>query len=221
MSEPPPTFIRIMAGLALLSVAADLVLKDRGDLQVVFWSCYSASFAVVLGVFLRSDWLVACGFVFFIGVGIPVWVAGRIVEGSIYPTSLLIHTVPALTGALYLGRTRRLPRHTIVGAFLLHAIALVLARFLTSPAANINLAHAVWPPVKALFPRLWQFQAVVLCLEIIFLSAAALAIDAWLRHRSSSRLRSQLRSRLRLVTRAAQNPQPKPAGTEHSSRAAS
>jgi hypothetical protein len=165
------------AVLVLLALAVDLLLKDKTNLQQVFWSCYWGALAVAVGIVMRSSRLVASGVVFFVGVGSPAWLLGRLAEEQLDPTSVLIHFLPLIAGALYITQLSRLPRYSAAGAWLLHAAPLAMARIFCDPAANINMAHASWPPLTRFLPHLWEFHVLVLATSAATVTLAAWAID--------------------------------------------
>lgn len=175
----------VLALATLVSLAADLMLKDHADLDQVFWSCYWASVTIVLGILFQRDGLVSSGLVFFIGVGLPAWILGRLLDEGLYPTSVLIHTVPVMAAVVYLAGKGPVRRYSALGAWVLHLVPLLLARFFTDPQKNINLAHSVWPPASWLFPHLWQFYAAMLTASTITLTITATGINAVSTHINS------------------------------------
>ncbi len=178
---------QVLAGVTLLSLAADLILKDRNNLDQVFWCCYWASFAVAVGIFLRIARLVSFGLVFFAGMGFPAWLVGRLFPGQLDPTSLLIHTAPLAAGALYVSTMDALPSHSALGAWSFHVLPLGAAWLFADPAENVNLAHSVWPPLAPVFPHVWQFHVVCLMLSALILTSVASGCNHLLSRRSAQR----------------------------------
>lgn len=178
---------QVLAGVTLLSLAADLILKDRNNLDQVFWCCYWASLAVAVGVFFRVGRLVSFGLVFFAGLGFPAWLVGRLFPGQLDPTSLLIHTAPLAAAALYVSTMDHLPSRSALGAWGLHALPLGAAWLFADPAQNVNLAHSVWPPLAPAFSQVWQFHAVCLMLSALILTSVASAFNHLLARSSTGR----------------------------------
>lgn len=178
---------RVAAILIVLSIAVDLLLKKPFDWQQLLWSCYAGSAAVALGVFLRSNLLVSSGLVFFAGLGMPAWLLGRLADNQIDPTSVLIHAVPLVAGALYVSSLPALPKRSVAGAWLLHAIPLWAAAVFSDPAQNINLAHSVWRPLARVMPHPWEFQAVILAASFATMTLAAHAINYTLTRHAQSK----------------------------------
>ena len=172
----------ISAALITAALAADLLFKDPADLEQVAWSCYWAAAAAMIGIFVHSDLLVSAALLFFIGLGSPAWIIGRLVEHEIDPTSVLIHTIPPIAGLLYLLGGGGFSRHAVLGAWSLHAFPLAFAHFFCDPAKNINLASRVWPPLAHFIPELWQFHALSLALSAAMFALMARIIRRWLAH---------------------------------------
>lgn len=176
------------AALVIVSIAADLLLKEPFDWQQLLWSCYAASAAVALGILIRSNLLVSSGLVFFAGLGMPAWLLGRLLDNQVDPTSVLIHALPLVAGALYVSGMAALPKRSVAGAWLLHAVPLWLAALFCNPAQNINLAHATWPPLARFLPRLWEFHALLLAASAGTMTLAARGIDLILTGRAAKPL---------------------------------
>lgn len=174
---------RIIAVGVLLSLAADLLLKDPSNLDQVLWSCYWGALAVAVGVLAGSDRMVATGTLFFAGLGVPAWVAGWFAEYRVDPTSVLMHVLPLAAGALYLTRLAALPRYSVAGGWLLHAVPLGIAWFACDPRDHINLAHFTWAPLARFLPYPWEFQVLVLGVSAGTLTAASWAVNRVLLHR--------------------------------------
>lgn len=173
--------------LIVLSIAADLLIKEPFDWQQLLWSCYAGSAAVALGIFIRSNLLVSSGLVFFAGLGMPAWLLGRLLDNQVDPTSVLIHAVPLVAGGLYVSSMPALPKRSVAGGWLLHAVPLWAAAIFCDPAENINLAHTVWPPLARFLPRLWEFHALLLAISAATMLLAAHAINYTLLRRAESK----------------------------------
>ena len=179
---------RFLAVAVLLSLAVDIFLKDPSNLEEVFWSCYWGALVVAIGILVRSDRMVSSGTVFFAGLGMPAWVVGWFAEYRIDPTSVLMHLLPLLAGALYLTRLRVLPGYSVAGGWALHVVPLSIAWFVCDPRLKINLAHFTWPPLERFLPHPWEFQVLVLSISALTLTIAAWGINRVLLHRGKLRL---------------------------------
>lgn len=121
----------------------------------LLWACHVASALLAVGLVADRPRLVAIGFVFHVGLGIPVFLLDVIVMESSTVTSVLLHTLPLAAGAWALWG-RPLPGGVLVRAWLLYPIAMVGAYLLGDPAHNVMLVHAPYEPAAAWFPALWM-----------------------------------------------------------------
>lgn len=109
----------------------------------LFWACHLAAVFIGSGLILRSA--VANGIGVLLGLmGLPLWIADLAAGSTFYPTSLLTHVVAlgiGLYGVNRLGMAR--------GTWWKSTIALVgliaVARLVTPPESNVNLAYAAPP----------------------------------------------------------------------------
>ncbi len=177
---------RVLALLLVGSLAADVLLKDVGDMQQLMWACYWASACVVAGVFLRSDALVSWGVVFFAGLGLPAWLVGVAIYRDVEVTSVLMHTVPLLAGLYYMSGMTVMPRYSYVGAWLLYVVPFGLSWRFCSAEAMINLSHWVQRPLRHTLPNNTAFYSVLLVLSAGMVLAAYAAIQHVLQRRSEA-----------------------------------
>ena len=181
--------MRLLALLIVVSLLADLHLKDATDLQQIMWSCYWGAIAVASGLLLASERLVAWGTVFFAGLGVPAWILGQFLDFPLEVTSVLIHMLPFLAGLLYLRRTSVLPPHTFLGAWSLYLVPFLLSWSFTSPAEMINLSHWHRSAMPSLPFNVWQFYGLLMPLTLFTILLADRLINRWLTRRASARLR--------------------------------
>ncbi len=175
---------RVLALLLVGSLAADVLLKDVGDMQQLMWACYWASACVVAGVFFRSDALVSWGVIFFAGLGLPAWLVGVAIYRDVQLTSVLMHTVPLLAGLYYMSGMTAMPRYSYVGAWLLYVVPFGLSWRFCSAEAMINLSHWVQRPLRHTLPSNAAFYSVLLVLSAVMVLAAYAAMQYVLLRRS-------------------------------------
>ena len=159
--------------LAALAVHAWALGPHREHL---LWSCHFASATIALGLLAGSARTVAAGFLFHFAIGFPSWLVEEIVTWpDVMPTSLLVHTLPPIAAFLYLrGRPEAsgLPRGIVVPAWAIYILPVPLARWLTPPELNVNLAHEVWPGFRAIVSSPWTFQLIAIPVALVLLLAA-------------------------------------------------
>jgi hypothetical protein len=155
--------------LAALAVHAWALGPHRAHL---LWSCHIASATIAVGLLAGSARAVAAGFLFHLAIGFPAWLVEEVTTWpDVMPTSLLAHTLPPVAAFLYL-RRRSLPRGIVVPAWAIYILPIPLARWLTPPELNINLAHQVWPGFSAIVSSAWTFQLIAIPVALALLLAA-------------------------------------------------
>ncbi len=173
-------------GWALLAALALHAWSTGFDsLPEMLWSCHVASTLLAVSILLGWRTGVAAGWLFHLGIGLPAWAVeivvtrgtfgGAAVIGHLLATSILVHALPLVAGAVWLQFPRApLPRRAIALAWLIQIGLIPISRVLTPPNLNINLAHGIWPSVSGMFSRLWLFQSVIslLCLASLLLVAS-------------------------------------------------
>lgn len=130
----------------------------RGDIHQVFWFCNISNLFLAVAIFARVRNLVFICAV-LLAIGLPIWVFDFIFHGDFHPFSVLTHTLSPALGFLV---ARRLgwTKHVIWQTALYYMMLQLIARFFTPPAQNINVAFAVYAPVRSLFPSFWLYSAV-------------------------------------------------------------
>lgn len=130
-----------------------------GSAEELLWACDVA--ALLVGVALIVGLPVVNGIgVMWLAFGFPAWAIDCLTGGDFIVTSILIHFGSLVIGLIGIRRIG-LPAGTWWKA-LLAALALhLLCRWVTSPAANINIAHTMWRGWDRIFQSHWQYVAFV------------------------------------------------------------
>jgi hypothetical protein len=151
---------RVLGLALLLLLVVHVTLVHEGP-WVLLAACDTAAVATGLGLLCGWRRLVALALVFQVSVGFPAFLVG--VSTTFVPivTSVAVHLLPMIAGGLAVIRgSRRLPPRAALATFLAYVGVLVAS--LAAPAAlNLNLLHAIWPPVARLFPGRVAYHAVV------------------------------------------------------------
>ena len=148
----------------------------RGHPEELLWACHLGALWVGLGLLLRQPALHAIGFL-WLCVGTVLWGIGLAGGGELIPTSLLTHVGGLAVGGLAVW-TLGMPRHSWWRALLAFLVLQQLCRWLTPAAANLNLAHAVWPGWETRFPSYLLYQ-----LMLLAIAGASFALIEWLTRR--------------------------------------
>jgi hypothetical protein len=147
---------RLLGALALLSFGihggAHLL---RGTAHDVLWACTMANALIAAGLLLPWRRGVAASLcavaVLWLTVGNVTWALDLILGGEFFWTSLLTHWLGLLLGVLGLRQLGWPPRAWLYATLGLIALQLV-CRLATPAAANVNVAHAVYPGYARIYP---------------------------------------------------------------------
>lgn len=164
-----------LGALALLFAAANAAARvTEGRPEQVVWACQWGAALAGAGLLARSPRLLAAG-TLWLSAGLPMWVYYMADGGVLRATSVLVHV-----GALGIGvagvRGLGMARGIWVWATFLLAVPFLLARLLTPPAANVNLAFRAWPGWEGYFPSHAAYLASVAALLAGFFLAAEAAL---------------------------------------------
>lgn len=126
------------------------------DTWQIFWFCNLSNLMLALAIFARVPNLVfICATL--LTVGLPIWIFDFIMNGDFHPFSILTHTASPVLGFLVacrLGWTK----HVLWETPLYYIALQLLARLFTPAVLNINVAFAIYAPVKGLFPSFWLYS---------------------------------------------------------------
>jgi hypothetical protein len=180
--SPRPAPARAWGALALTFYAVHAshhVL--RGHPEDLLWACHLGAVCVGVGLLARLPAVNAVGFL-WLAVGDALWLLELAGGGELLPTSLLTHVGGLAVGAFGLTRLG-MPRGSWLRAIVAFLVLQQLCRFVTPPAANINVAHAVWSGWEGVFPGYAAYQVALLA----FGTAGFFAVE-WLSRRALGQL---------------------------------
>jgi hypothetical protein len=155
---------RLLPALGALAIAFYLVHAGshvaNGNLADAFWACHLASVLVGVGLLTGRPHPAAMGFLWLV-VGDVLWGLDLATGGELIPTSLLTHVGGLVLGGFAVVRMG-MPRRAALSAIGAFLVLQLLSRWLSAPATNLNLAHAVWPGWEDAFPSYVGYQAMLL-----------------------------------------------------------
>lgn len=159
-----------LCGVIAYGVHAAHYVPRRQE-ENMLWFCHLAALFIGIALLVRSPTLNAIGLL-WLTVGTPCWLLYLAGGGPLLPGAVLTHSalLLGLFGVSRLG----LPRDAWWKALFALAGVFVVTRLVTPPAANVNLAFAVWPGWERLFPS----HAVYL----VFLTATSAAVFLGVSH---------------------------------------
>lgn len=164
---------QLACGLIALALFAQKLVHDwpLGLAPNSLWLCHVGNLALGLGLLLRKPWLTRVA-VLWIVAGLPMWLLEVALTGTTTVASVLSHAGGvAIAGVVISCRCWAAQRFDWLVAWAGFIAVQQLARTLTPPELNINLAHAVHSSARAWFDSYPAYAAFV---------AAAAALVLWL-----------------------------------------
>lgn len=144
-----PTQLRLGGLAAILFFLAHACYQHaHGRVENLLWACHLADLGIGIGLLFGSRCITATSLV-MLGFGVPMWLVGIATGGEFYPTSVLTHVGGSLVG-IYGLRSLGGLHGDWWKAYLAIVLLVVLSRWLTPVAMNVNFAHHTWP-----FARDW------------------------------------------------------------------
>lgn len=131
-------------------VAHGAVHLWHGEAFEMLWACNFASLVIAVGALAASRTAVAVG-LYWLSLGVPLWIYDLTTGGVLMPSSLLTHVVAPLAAVTALARLGW-PSGSWSRGLVALAALLVATRALTPGAANVNLAFRVWKGFEQAFP---------------------------------------------------------------------
>jgi hypothetical protein len=137
-----------LCGLLAYGVHAAYYLPRRQG-ENLLWFCHLAALGIGVALLMRKPTLNAIGLL-WLTVGTPCWFLYLAGGGALLPGAVLTHSalLLSLLGVRQLG----LPRDAWWKAVLALVVVFAVTRLVTPPAANVNLAFAIWPGWERFFP---------------------------------------------------------------------
>jgi len=173
-----------LASAVFLALALDAWAKGPGNLSEMLWACNWASLLIGLGILAGSRSAACAGLLFHLTLGIPAWLLGLLFTQELYPTSVLVHSLPPLAALVYLRDLKVLPPFLALRAWVLHPAAIAVSIRSAVPELNVNMAHGAWPPLAHLFPDLHFFHVAVVSLSLLMLLLTERALKRWMAERA-------------------------------------
>jgi hypothetical protein len=165
-----------LCGMLAYGVHATHYVSRRQE-ENLLWFCHLAALCIGMALLVRSPTLNAIGLL-WLTVGTPCWFLYLASGGPLLPGAVLTHG--ALLLSLFGVRRLGWPRDAWWKALLALAGVFALTRLVTPPAANVNLAFAIWPGWEPFFP---SHAVYLVCLTV--LSAAVFLAVSFALHGSS------------------------------------
>jgi hypothetical protein len=140
----------VLAGAWVLHAST----KSGVHLQEMLWLCHVATALMAIGLLVGARRVAAAGFLFHPGFGTLAWLLDAVAMRETTPSSLLIHLLPLVIGSVEV-RRNGWPRGLVLPAWLFFTGCVLVSRWVTDPALNVNLSHAAWGPLASLTGGVW------------------------------------------------------------------
>jgi len=171
----PRTKLRLLGIFPLIFFIAQFVHYWRSkELGNLLWMCNVGNVMLAMGLFLEKPLVIRLSAIWTIP-GVLVWILYVVLAWGVFLTSTLAHVGGLAVAMIALSRVR-MDRSAWRWSFGWYLMVQLASRWLTLPALNVNLAHAVQPGWERAFPSYWAFwlvltlvTAVVLWLSGLFL----------------------------------------------------
>jgi hypothetical protein len=145
-------------GAAVAALMIAHVARNPFGAWVLFSACDVAAVATAAGLLLRARRIVALALLFQLAVGLPAFLVGLVTTYVPTLTGVAVHLAPTAMGVAATGRRRWPPRAALVD-WAAYVALLLITYVLTPPAMNLNLVHAIWPPLSKLFASTPAYHA--------------------------------------------------------------
>jgi len=167
---------RWLGAIIVAALGWHALTKLPDQLPEMIWVCHVASLMLAIGLLTGRQRLIAAGFLMHLAWGAPSYLLDAIATRATTVTSALVHLLPLVAGALAVA-ANGWPRGIVLPTWIFFSFWVPLCYLATPPALNVNLAHAPWPPLAALLPRLWMSWAFNAVASLLMMSVH----DFWLR----------------------------------------
>src|ERR1044072_2042945 len=190
MNISPFTRLRVL-GIFPLSffIGQAMHYWPGNELGNLFWMCNIGCLVLAMGLFLEKPVVIRLASIWMIP-GLLIWIVYVVLAWGVFLSSTLAH-VGGLVVALIALSQVGMDRTSWRWAFGWYLVVQLLSRFLTAPALNVNLAHAVQPGWDRTFQSYWSFWLVLTAATILSLWLTGLLLwSIWPAERLSLKARS-------------------------------
>ena len=161
---------RFLGVLPLIFFLAQAVHYWRiNELGHMLWMCNIGNLVLALGLFFEKPMLIRLAAIWMVP-GLVLWFIYVVLASGVFLTSTLAHVGGLAVSVIALQRYR-IDRTAWRYAFGWYLIVQLVSRFITPPALNVNVAHAVASGWERTFQSYWSFWLVL---------SAATAAGLWL-----------------------------------------
>ncbi len=160
MNLSPRTKLRLLGILPLIFFLAQCVhYWKRNELGNLMWMCNIGNLLLAMGLFLEKPVIVRLAAIWTIP-GLLIWFLYVVLVWEVFLSSFLAH-VGGLAVAMVALTQYGMDRTSWRWAFGWYLVVQLASRFVSAPALNVNLAHAIQPRWARAFHSYWSFWLVL------------------------------------------------------------
>jgi hypothetical protein len=164
----PRTKLRLLGILPLYFFLAQFDHYWKiNELGQLLWMCNIGNLLLAMGLFLEKPLVVRLAAIWTIP-GLIIWIIYVVLAWGVFFSSTLAHVGGLAVAVIALTRVR-MDRTAWRWAFGWYLMVQLASRFVTPPAFNVNLAHAVQPGWERAFPTYWMFWLVLTVVTAVVL----------------------------------------------------
>ena len=165
-AEPRDLKFRLMGVLPLIFFLAQLIHYWRGGgMANMLWMCNIGNLMLAIGLFVGHRELIRVAAIWTIP-GLVVWFVYVLLPSGFLLTSTMAH-VGGFVVALIVLRKVRVDRMAWLYAFIWYLVLQAISRLMTSPDANVNVAHRIYYGWESAFGSFWKFWVVMTLLVAV------------------------------------------------------
>lgn len=144
------TYPRYWAVLPLLFFCLKVwQYSEPGKLYQILWFCNISNLVLAVAIFIRrANLIFICSII--LSIGLPIWIFDFLYFKDFHFFSLFTHIASPALGFLLVRRIN-FSMHVLWQAQLYYIVLQLLARLLSPPELNINVAFTVYEPVRVMF----------------------------------------------------------------------
>jgi hypothetical protein len=175
MNLSPRTKLRLLGILPLIFFLAQSVhYWKRNELGNLMWMCNIGNLLLAMGLFLEEPVIVRLAAIWTLP-GLLIWFLYVVLVWEVFLSSFLAH-VGGLAVAMVALTQYGMDRTSWRWAFGWYLVIQLASRFVTAPALNVNLAHAIQTGWEHTFHSYWSFWLVLTLATIISLWLSSLLL---------------------------------------------
>jgi hypothetical protein len=175
MNLSPHTKLRLLGILPLIFFLAQCVhYWKRHELGNLMWMCNIGNLVLAMGLFLEKPVVVRLAAIWTVP-GLLVWFLYVVLMWEVFLSSFLAH-VGGLAVAMVALSQYKMDRTSWRWAFGWYLVVQLASRFVTAPALNVNLAHAIQPGWERAFHSYWSFWLVLTLTAVVTLWLSGLLL---------------------------------------------